>query len=73
MEATYRNDRTVTSGSDHFVSEASASRVVYAGSTLVSVQPHISMTWQADESSVAVVNSPIASQVKPHRIELHLT
>ena len=61
-EATYRNDRS----SDRFVSEASASRVIYAapGSTCVSAQP---MTWQADETSVAVYNNPIASEVKSHR------
>ena len=61
-EATYRNDRS----SDRFVSEASASRVIYAapGSTRVSAQP---MTWQADETSVAVYNNPIASEVKSHR------
>ena len=66
-EATYRNDGT----SDRLVSEASASRVVYeaqTGATRVSVQPHLSMTWQVDESSAAVVNSPFASQVKPLRI-----
>ena len=57
-EATYRNHRS----SDRFVSEASASWVVYAapGSTRVSVQP---MTWQADETSVAAFNNPIASEV----------
>ena len=67
-EASYRNDHT----SDRFVLEASASRVIYdaqSGSTRVPVQrqPHLSMTWQADESSAAVVNSPdpVASQVKP--------
>ena len=61
-EATYRNDRS----SNRFVLEASASRVIYAvpGSTRVSAQP---MTWQADETSVAVYNNPIASEVKSHR------
>ena len=59
-EATYRNDRT----SDHYVSEASASRVVYeAAVSRVPVQPRMSMTWQVDDSSVAIVNSPVASQV----------
>ena len=60
-EATYRNDRS----SDRFVSEASASRVIYAapGSTRVSAQP---ISWQADETSVAVYN-PIASEVKSDR------
>ena len=58
-EATYRNDRS----SDRFVSEASASRVVYAvpGSTRVSVQP---MTWQVDDTSVAIFNNTIDSEVK---------
>lgn len=61
LEATYRNDRN----SDCFVSEASASQVVYeATGSCVSVQSNLSMSWQADNSSVAVVNSPITSQVK---------
>ena len=44
----------------------SASRVIYTapGSTRVSAQL---MTWQADETSVAVYNNPIASEVKSHR------
>ena len=58
-EATYRNDRS----SDRFVAEESASRVVYAvpGSTRVSVQP---MTWQVDDTSVAIFNNTIDSEVK---------
>ena len=58
----YRNDRT----SDHYVSEATASRVVYGAGAVgsrVSVQPHLSMTWQADECSVAVISNPVSSQV----------
>ena len=59
-EATYRNDRS----SDRFVSEMSASRVVYAvpGSTRVSVQQ---MIWQVDDdTSVAIFNNTIDSEVK---------
>ena len=59
-EATYRNDCT----SDHYVSEALASRMVYeAAVSRVPEQPRMSMTWQADDSSVAIINSLIASQI----------
>ena len=59
-EATCRNDHTP----DHYISEALASCMVYeAAVPRVPEQPRMSMSWQADRSSVAIVNSLIASQI----------